>query len=83
MAKYFAGDHLRLLEGEWRDDNGDVVNIVEVQYGEWDWYSDGFDRQELLCTRCKKPAPHNDYGEQMRTPYCPNCGAKMDGDKTK
>lgn len=30
MAEYFAGGHLRFLDGEWRDDNGDVVDIVEV-----------------------------------------------------
>ena len=83
MAEYFAGGHLRFLEGEWRDDNGDVVNIAEVQYGEWDWYPNRFDRQELLCTRCEEPAPYNDDGEQIRAPYCPNCGANMSGGKTK
>ena len=30
MAKYFAGGHLRLLEGAWRDDAGDPVDIEPV-----------------------------------------------------
>ena len=36
MAEFFAGEHLRFLDGEWRDDNGDVVHIKEVQKGEWE-----------------------------------------------
>lgn len=30
MAKHFAGGHLRLLEGAWRDDAGDPVDIEPV-----------------------------------------------------
>ena len=30
MAELFAGGHLRFLEGEWRNDDGDVVDVVEV-----------------------------------------------------
>ena len=55
-----------------------AADVVEVRHGEWDWYPDRMDRQELLCTNCEEPAPYND-GEQIRTLYCPNCGAKMDG----
>ena len=25
MAEYFAGGHLRFVNGEWRDDNGDAI----------------------------------------------------------
>ena len=64
------------------DDVVDIINsssdVVEVRHGEWDWYPDRMDRQELLCTNCEEPAPYNDDGEQIRTLYCPNCGAKMD-----
>lgn len=31
MAEYFAGGHLRFLNGEWRDDNGDVVYIKQIK----------------------------------------------------
>ena len=30
MAKYFAGGHLRFVNGEWRDDNGDAIDAVVV-----------------------------------------------------
>ena len=35
MAEYFAGGHLRFVNGEWRDDNGDVVEISRVRHGRW------------------------------------------------
>ena len=30
MAEYFAGGHLRFVNGEWRDDNGDAIDAVAV-----------------------------------------------------
>lgn len=42
MVEYFAGGHLRFLEGAWRDDNGDVVDIVEV----------------VRCKDCRYYEPH-------------------------
>ena len=30
MAEYFAGGHLRFVNGEWRDDNGDAIDAVPV-----------------------------------------------------
>ena len=30
MAKYFAGGHLRFVNGEWLDDNGDAIDAVVV-----------------------------------------------------
>ena len=35
MAEYFAGGHLRFINGEWRDDNGDVVEIAPIRHGRW------------------------------------------------
>ena len=35
MAKCFAGDHLRFVNGEWRDDNGDAIEISRVRHGRW------------------------------------------------
>ena len=59
----------------------DVVNIhtIEaepVRHGRWETNSDRPD--SLICSICKcgfdmwKHDPHN---------YCPNCGAKMDGER--
>ena len=35
MADYFAGGHLRFVNGEWRDDNGDAIEISRVRHGRW------------------------------------------------
>ena len=73
MAEYFAGGRLRFVNGEWRNDDGDIIEISRVRYGEWETNSDMPDT--LICSVCKcgfdmwKHDPHN---------FCPNCGAKMD-----
>lgn len=56
-----------------------TADVVEVRHGEWAWYPDRMDRQELLCTNCEESAHYNEDGERVMTPFCPNCGAKMDG----
>ena len=45
-----------------------TVDAVEVVHGRWVWRDGCFH-----CTNCK-------YTEDHITNYCPNCGAKMDGD---
>ena len=57
-------------------DTDDVVKVfVPVRHGRWETNSDRPD--SLICSVCKcgfdmwKHDPHN---------YCPNCGAKMDGE---
>ena len=67
MAEYFAGGHLRFVNGEWRDDNGNAIEIYRVRHGRW------IDKGSLSC-RCSKCGCKN-YKE---TKWCPNCGAKMD-----
>ena len=69
MAEYFAGGHLRFLDGEWRDDNGDVVEIREVKYGHW--ISNEFGRI-FICSECSEMR-----GQKEK--YCPNCGVNMEG----
>ena len=73
MAKYFAGGHLRFVNGEWRDDNGNAIEISRVRHGWWE---------------CGKPCPvcgedrfkglDADIWADWEPYYCPNCGAKMD-----
>ena len=33
MAEYFAGGHLRFVNGEWRDDNGDAIEFLVCGMG--------------------------------------------------
>ena len=35
MAEYFAGGHLRFVNGEWRDDDGNLIEIACVRHGRW------------------------------------------------
>ena len=58
-------------------DNFISEDVVEVKHGEWvggkfDDYSGEYEEQ---CSNCKK------YSREYARPYCPNCGAKMDGGK--
>ena len=53
------------------------VDAMEVVHGLW--VADIFTKWQ--CNQCHCPAPMYGYpkAEYVRTGYCPNCGAKMDG----
>jgi hypothetical protein len=68
-----------------------TVDAVEVVHGRWEWYTDRCEDLFLgcdddygwRCSKCKVPLDDEDDPEVMPTfRYCPNCGAKMDGDIT-
>ena len=79
MAEYFAGGHLRFANGEWRDDNGDAIEISRVRHGRL--VDRIVDENEVIqpwmeryyCSECLEG------GNQSWFKFCPNCGAKMDG----
>lgn len=56
--------------------NSFITDVTPVRHGHWKTNSDRPD--SLICSVCNcgfdmwKHDPHN---------YCPNCGAKMDGDE--
>lgn len=67
-------------------DQQPTIDAVEVVHGRWDKYEDdkfiGYDANGRIkyrkvytyyCGRCGR-------GTAVKTNYCPNCGAKMDGD---
>ena len=62
-------DILELLDDE-------AVDAVEVVHGEWVVCGDG-EYVPFLCSACGKTTSW--YHAQTAN-YCPNCGAKMDGD---
>ena len=70
MAEYFAGGHLRFINGEWRDDSGNAIEISRVRHGRWERTSDGAAR----CTACKRKMNPSQYGYA----FCGLCGAKLD-----
>ena len=71
------GDFRKAIE------NAPTVDVVEVVHGEWiSWEkADNFipspDRHE--CSVCHDAAQVLVNGFELLSPYCPNCGAKMDG----
>ena len=52
-----------------------TVDAVPVVHGRWELYPSD---RSIKCTNCKMEFPlmHMPYTRN----YCPNCGAKMDGD---
>ena len=56
-------------------DSQATVDAVEVVHGRWIWTITGEEDYEQYY-RCSKCNDHS-YSEYN---YCPNCGAKMDGD---
>ena len=75
MAEYFAGGHLRFVNGEWRDDDGNIIEISRVRHGRWISKNHHGYEWTFVCSNCDyvDGYPFND-----RHNYCPNCGAKMD-----
>ena len=54
-----------------------AADVAPVQHGEWVVCGDG-DNVPWMCSHCGKTTAHK-Y-KVMYGKYCPNCGAKMDGD---
>ena len=81
MAEYFAGGHLRFVSGEWRNDDGDIVEISRVRRGRWIYHRGDY-KQE--CSGCHEELRSRgvgiaEYFGPCNENYCPNCGAKMEG----
>ena len=54
-----------------------TVEAVEVVHGKWEKAEyHGF----LRCDQCKDVYINEEWLEDGKWNYCPNCGAKMDGD---
>ena len=59
-------------------DNAPTVDAVEVVHGRWEARTDaiGFVR----CSVCRDCNIYDDWADGKKWNYCPECGAKMDGD---
>lgn len=66
-----------------------AADVAEVVHGEW--IIEHGDYGEMMCSVCKKippterkPDPYEDFQLTeffIESPYCPHCGARMDGGK--
>lgn len=54
-----------------------AADVVPVVHGRWERDADG----DWYCTNCDEVVAICESGRERtyRKPYCPNCGAKMDG----
>ena len=78
MAEYFAGGHLRFVNGEWRDDNGDTIEISRVQHGRWIEPSRlYYGAKQYECSLCCSDTFWKKHSITEKYPHCPNCGATM------
>ena len=76
--------HLDVLYGEEYGDAADhlLANGVVVQkHGRWEIIVDDYDCEMMQCSCCGSEFydGDNDTVDCLHN-YCPNCGAKMDGD---
>ena len=54
-----------------------AADVAPVRHGRWEQDVDG----DWYCTNCEEIVAICESGRERtyRKPYCPNCGAKMDG----
>ena len=55
-----------------------TADVVEVKHGEWHLLYNCAN-EGVYCSVCHKKVYKTDYANQkIKSPFCPNCGAKMD-----
>lgn len=58
-----------------------TADVQEVKHGEWLKPSnDSVDSKQWICSECKGLTETSYYCGHCYYNYCPNCGARMDGD---
>jgi len=57
-------------------DNAPTVDAVPVVHGTW-----VVKGQDIFCSLCGEESSYTWYGGSKFSRYCPNCGAKMDGER--
>lgn len=78
----FDGDGFadNFCEGLWSAieliDDIPTVGGVSVRHGRWKWET----RDIYRCTNCNKRACFKEAIHRPVLDFCPNCGARMDGD---
>ena len=85
LAKsYFAGVLDDLIHAEDAVTAVPAADVVEVRHGCWrkvDIGADGKHHYKYACSVCHMCVPPNLLGYDDKLRYCPNCGAKMDGER--
>lgn len=57
-----------------------AADVAPVVHGRWVVRFDGpYKRRRCYCSHCGKHSGVGGIAQNQEKPYCPNCGAKMDG----
>lgn len=57
------------------------ADVAEVKHGEWELFEDCANAG-VYCTVCHKKVYREYYANvKPKSKYCPNCGARMDGER--
>lgn len=75
-AEYAVGEaHLKGLNPLWELRDVPAANVAPVVHGRWGTGRFNLEtgNYEEQCTRCRN------FSQEYGKPYCPNCGARMDG----
>ena len=55
-----------------------------VKHARWELKQDNYHQNDFHCSNCgTKLLTFDEYNGRVKTPYCPYCGAKMDGDSKR
>lgn len=86
----YAGDiHKELMEAGFTSSGAaellkhvpDAKDVAPVVHAHW-IYLDECSNAGVYCSCCQKKVYRGDYANQkLKSKYCPNCGARMDGAK--
>jgi tRNA(Ile2) C34 agmatinyltransferase TiaS len=82
---YYHGDKILarlycLKEGQEIEESIEPADVVEVVHGEWiDKPTGRYCHIGSYCSVCGKKSGIAGIESNRHKPYCPNCGAKMDG----
>lgn len=76
----FSGEPLRIHYPDWYAEKIKALpaaDVAPVVHGRWERDAEG----DWYCTNCNEVVAICDSGRERtyRKPYCPNCGAMMDG----
>lgn len=88
MPRYIDTDKITIPKGFFDDLNvpkllewlksQPTADVQEVKHGEWEYIDGDVGYSQAKCSFCGEIAIFGD--EENIALYCPNCGAKIDGD---
>lgn len=74
-SRYKIGEIRGMLQNK---ELAPTVDAVKVVHGKWEYKEDKICYWKE-CSVCHSKPGRTEYGSIDESPYCPNCGAKMDG----